>query len=87
MAVYAAEVYSPGPGASLEELSERLRDAAEAITRDGAAVRYVRSLFLPGDETCFHVFEADSTASVSDTTKRAGVLCARIVEAIEGRTT
>jgi len=86
MAIFAAEVYAPGSGTSLDELSQRLRDAAAAITTDGAAVRYVRSLFLPGDETCFHVFEADSTASVSDTTRRAGVLCARIVEAIEGRT-
>ena len=86
MAIFAAEVYAPGPGASLEELSNRLRDAAESMTRNGSAVRYVRSLFLPGDETCFHVFEAESTASVSDTTRRAGVLCARIVEAIEGRT-
>lgn len=86
MAIFAAEVYAPGLGTSLEELSGRLRDAADSVTRDGSAVRYVRSLLLPGDETCFHLFEADSTASVSDTTKRAGVLCARIVEAIEGRT-
>jgi hypothetical protein len=46
-------------------------------------VRYVRTTLLPGDETCFHVFEAASEEAVAETCRRAGLGSPRIVPALE----
>jgi len=45
-------------------------------------VRFLRSIFLPHDETCFYVFEAPSTLEVTTAAARAGIRADRIVEAI-----
>jgi hypothetical protein len=46
-------------------------------------VQYVRTTFLPEDETCFHVFEASSAEAVGAVSRRAGLGPARIVPAVE----
>ena len=33
---------------------------------DGVPIRYVRSTYLGEDETCFHLFEAESAQQVAD---------------------
>jgi hypothetical protein len=38
---------------------------------------------LPGDETCFHVFEAASEAAVAEACRLAGLETLRIVPALE----
>jgi hypothetical protein len=43
----------------------------------------VRTTFLPDDETCFHVFEADSADVVAEVSRRAGLGWARVVPAVE----
>ena len=47
--------------------------------REGQPVRYVRSLFVPGDETCLDLFVASSAEAVGEATRRAGVSYERIV--------
>ena len=42
------------------------------LAREGTQVRYVRTTFLPDDETCFHVFEAVSGEVVAEVFRRAG---------------
>jgi hypothetical protein len=44
-------------------------------------VRYVRAIFVPEDETCFHLFEAASPDAVYAASERAGLSAQRIVEA------
>jgi hypothetical protein len=61
----------------------RARAAAEQLSHEGTAVRYVRTTFLPEDETCFHVFEARSEAAVAEACRRAALGNGRIVAAIE----
>jgi hypothetical protein len=70
----AAEVRATGRGACA---------AAEELSREGTPVRYVRTTFLPDDETCFHVFEAASEDAVREVCGRAGIGSARIVPAVE----
>jgi len=50
---------------------------------DGTAVRYLRSILIPGDETCLHLVEADSPEPVAEAFERAGLEADRIVEAVD----
>ncbi len=70
MKSFLVEVYAPGTS----ELSV-LAAQARAAAHDG--VRYVRSIFIPEDELCFHLFEGSSS---SETVSELG---GRVVEAIE----
>lgn len=74
------------PGLTFEVLSaatERVRAQAEAMTREGLGVRYLRSTMVPGDEAAFCVFEASSSALVGEAYTRAGVGYERIVGVLE----
>ena len=83
---YLVEVYLARSRCSdLDGAATRARQAAEELTREGTAVRYVRSTFVPDDETCFHVFEAGDRDAVVELTRRAGLADGRIVPAFEGR--
>ena len=55
-----------------------------ALTRlgDGSSVRYLRSILIPGDETCLHLVEADSVEQVAEAFEQAGLKADRIVEAV-----
>ena len=57
--------------------------AARELSRQGASVRYVRTTLLPADETCFHVFVADSQEVVAEACRLAGLASPRIVPALE----
>lgn len=49
---------------------------------EGTAVRYLRSILIPGDETCLHLVEADSAEHVAEVFEQAGLAADRIVEAV-----
>jgi hypothetical protein len=53
------------------------------VSRQGVSVRYVRTTLVPGDETCFHLFEAASHDAVAEVCRLAGIESPRIVPAIE----
>ena len=36
-------------------------------------IRYVRTTYLPDDETCFHLFEARTPAAVEGASRRAAL--------------
>ena len=56
MAQYIAEAYRPNRSDStLAADAARVRAAAEAA----GPVRLLRTLYLPGEEVCFYVFESD----------------------------
>jgi len=57
--------------------------AAAALTDEGVPVTYGRTIYLPVDETCFHLFEAPSLAAIEAVTARAELTVQRIARAIE----
>jgi hypothetical protein len=79
---YLVESYGVDSPAAVAEASERAR--ALAAGRDG--VRYLRTTFLPGDETILHAFEAPSRDALRDAARHAALPYERIVEAVEGST-
>ena len=72
-------------GPEVAATAERAREAALALAAEGLGIRFLRSTFLPTDELCFFVFEADSQALVDQVTERAEIEVERVVEALEGR--
>lgn len=78
MPSYLVESYAPGSAAA--DQREQARRAAEL----GTGVHYVRTTFLPGDETALHAFEAASPESLREAAHAAELPYERIVEAVEG---
>ena len=83
MTSWLVEGYAP-ISTDLTEVQERAREAASGLTLAGTPVRYVRTIFVREDETCFHVFEAASEGAVRRAASRAALPYERIVEAFEG---
>jgi hypothetical protein len=81
---YLVETYVPrSRSQDARATARRARTIAETLSRGGTPVRYVRTTFLPDDETCFHLFEAASEEAVGEVCRRAGIGSARIVPAME----
>jgi hypothetical protein len=80
MPSYVVESYSADSPAALDEARARAQLTAEL----GKGVRYVRTTFLPGDETLLHLFEAPSAEALGQAGELAELSYERIVEAIEG---
>lgn len=79
MPSFLVESYVSSASSAFEDSSRRARLAAEL----GVGVRYVRTTFLPGDETILHLFEAPSAEAVDRAGRLAELHFDRIVEAVE----
>jgi hypothetical protein len=77
--IYLVESYASDRGDAFAEARERALRAAEL----GIDVRYVRTTFLPEDETLLHVFEAPSAEALERAGHLAMLAFERIVEAVE----
>ena len=87
MADFLAEVYTPRlDGAALAKLVARLKAAAEAMSAK-IPMTYLRSIHVPEDETCFHLFEAESAEVVYEAGRRAGLTFDSVAAAVEPVTT
>ena len=83
MVEFLLEVYvSRRDRAAVEESTRRARRAAEQLSREGAPVRFLRSLFVPDEETCFYLYDADSAERVGEAARRAGLPSERVVTAV-----
>lgn len=83
MAEFMVELYAPrADRAALRARAEQARRAAEEVSREGTPVRYVRSIFVPDDETCFLLYEAERAADVEQAARRACVQFDRVAEAL-----
>ena len=83
MATYLVECYLPRPRArAVPDAARRVGLAAERLSSDGVAVRYLRMTFLPEDETCFHLLEAESSDAVEEVGRRAGLGRFRVLAAV-----
>ncbi len=81
MTSFLVEAYTP-TAAALSEIETRARLASVELQREGTPVRYVRSILIPGDETCLHLFQGPSVEAVREASERAGFSAQRIVEAV-----
>lgn len=60
----------------------RAQQAAEQVSKEGAPVRCLLSLFIPDEETCFHLYEARCAEDVREAARRAAFAYGSVVEAI-----
>jgi hypothetical protein len=82
MPSYLLELYLPRVGSLLAAAADARR-VERLAAAEGRGLRYVRTLFVAEDETCFHVFEAPSRGAVVEAASRAGLDDARVTEAAE----
>jgi hypothetical protein len=73
--------------AAVERDAVRAREAAEELSRTGTPVRYLRSIFVPEDETCFLLYEADSASAVREAALRARLPVDRVAAVDHGPST
>ena len=84
MTEFLVELYvSRTDAGTVERGAERTRIAAEELTREGIPVRYVRSIFVPEDETCFLLVEAGSAEHVREVARRAHLRVEHLVKTSE----
>ncbi len=83
MAEFLVELYvSREDGAGVGSRSEIARLAADELTGEGIPVRYLHSIFVPEEETCFFLYEAVSADAVREAAQRAALPFERISEAV-----
>jgi len=83
MTTFLLELYvSRTDGAAVERGAEQARLSAEELSREGTPVRYLRSIFVPEDETCFYLYEASSAEIVREAARRASLRFERVAEAL-----
>jgi hypothetical protein len=84
MSEYLLELYvARADAVAVEDGAARVRRAAEEHTAEGTPVRYLRSIFVPDDETCFVIFEAVSADAVREVARRAALSFDHVAAAIE----
>lgn len=72
-----------GRPTKLEAAAGRAREAAKLLAGEERRIRFLRSTFVPDDELCFLLFEAESQALVAQAAERAAIEYERILEAVE----
>jgi len=83
MPEFLVEVFVPRDGGAVVERSaERARLAAEELTRERRPVRYLQSIFVPDDETCFLLYEAESAEAARQAAALASIAFERVSEVI-----
>jgi len=80
---FVGEQYLPATGGKVATCwAAAAREAAQQLTREGRPVDYVRWIFIPEDETCFHLFRAESIEAVRDAAARASLRLERLAQAL-----
>jgi len=72
------------PGITMEELASAQKRAIQVgkqLTAEGREVRYIRSMFVPGESKCMCLFEAPTPDNVREANERAQIPFTRIVAA------
>ena len=80
---YLVELHRPQDGwGELQEVAARARAAAEQLRGEGTPVRFLRSVFIPEDDTCLFLYEAGSADAVGEAGRRAALGIERVAEAV-----
>ena len=70
-----------------QEADGAARAARLGLAHGPDSVRFLRSLFVPEDQICFHLVDAPSMVAATRAIDRAEIAYARIVEAVEWEAT
>ena len=84
MAVYIVERNLPG--ITMDQLAAAQKaaiDTGREFAAKGKSVRYIRSVFVPGDSRCMCLFEASSPELVKEVNDAAQIPFTQIVEAFD----
>ncbi len=84
MAIYMVERNLPG--ITMEQLAGAQKAAIETgkrMTAEGKKVRYIRSMYVPGEARCMCLFEAPDAQLVKEANEAAKIPFVRIVEAMD----
>ncbi len=85
MAEFLLEFYvARSDGVAVERGEKRARIAAEGLMNEGTPIHFLRSIFVPEDETCFYLYEAETVEAVREAARRAGLTFDRVTEAVAG---
>ncbi len=79
---FLVEVYVTKQTEAAVPGSDKVAAAAEQLTREGRQVRLLRSIFIPEDETCFYIFQAQTGDAVREAATRAGLRFDRVRKAV-----
>ena len=79
---FVVELYVARTDIGAAERGARARWAAAELSRLGTSVRYLNSIFVPEDETCFFLYEALSADAVRAAQGRAALPTERISTAL-----
>ncbi len=72
------------PGITADQLAAAQKSAiatTQKFTAEGKNVRYIRSMFVPGESRCMCLFEAASSDLVKEVNEAAKIPFSRVVEA------
>jgi hypothetical protein len=80
---YVVELRRPALGwQDIHLLGNGLRAAAQELRSHGTAVRFLRTVHVPEDDSCFLLFEARSVVDVKEAVRRATPAVKRVAEVI-----
>lgn len=77
----AEQYFSRTDAAGAQRAAGAARHAAEQLAREGTDVELVRSIFVPEDETCIFIYEADSVDTVRIAAERGALAFEHIAQA------
>jgi hypothetical protein len=80
---YLVELERPSDGwGELQRVTARARESAEQLSAEGTPIRFLRSIFVPEDESCCFLYEAYSASAVGEAGRRAQLAIERIDESV-----
>jgi hypothetical protein len=85
---YLVELRRPDDGwGDVRAMTDGVRRAVAGMQATGAPVRFLRSVYVPEDETCFLLLEGASADDVGRVAEASGVDLGSITAALGGRAT
>ena len=83
MTEFLAELYLPRTAAdAVGAARDRAMKAAAGLSAEGTWVQLDRTIFVPADEMCLFLFDAQSAEAVREAARRAGLTFEHIAEAV-----
>ena len=83
MPQYVVERHLPNfTGEQVVAAAKRAKQTTAAMTREGTPVRYLRSIFIPGEDKCYCLFEGETADVVRQANERADLPVESISEAL-----
>lgn len=67
---------------TLATLGDRARRATAEMQQNGTAIRFMRTIFVPEDDTCFCLYAALSVDDALEAARRAGIHSAGVAQPV-----